>query len=164
MIALYRGTSLISRAIKFLNWSEYSHAAWITPDGRCVEAWITNSWKLEGSVLESPRFDSIHTDGTVVDFYSVKGFTPEQELQVAGYMRKQLFLPYDFRGIFKFLTRGMSSNNSEWFCSELVFSALKAANVTLLNLPAWKVYPAMLSYSPLVEFSGTKICGDNSNE
>lgn len=161
MIAIYKGISPISRAIKFLNWSDYSHVAWITPTGSCIEAIITNGFLLKGSVIESPHFDTRHTPGTIVDFFRVPCMTPLQEDQVAGFMRHQLGKPYDFRGVIKFLTRGKSSNDSNWFFSELVFSAIKAAHISLLELPAWKVYPGMISYSPLVEKVYTKICGEN---
>lgn len=160
MIALYKGLSPLSRAIKFLNWSDYSHAAWVSSlDGKCTEAWASSLLKLEGSVITSPSFDTIHTKGSEVDFYEVKDLKPHQERFITDWIRAKNGAPYDFRGIFKFLSRGMNCTDGRWFCSELVFTACQMGGVSLLNLPAWKVYPGMLAYSPLLRFVETRICG-----
>jgi hypothetical protein len=160
MIALYHGISGISRAIRFVNWSDYSHAAWITSEGSCIEAWITSAWRLKGKVMESPRFDTNHTKGTKVDYFAIPTMTPEQERQITFYMRTCVGQRYDFGGVLKFLSRTPGEPNDRWFCSEVIFSACESAKIWLLRLPAWKVFPGMLAYSPLVEYQYTKVCGE----
>ena len=39
MIALYKGTSALSRIIRWRTWSDYTHAAWVFQDGSVIEEW-----------------------------------------------------------------------------------------------------------------------------
>jgi hypothetical protein len=151
MIALYKGRSLISRIIRCFNWSEYSHAAWIdTSRNRVYEAW--NGW-----VREAPSLHTNHTPGTEVDVFSVPT-SPDQQIVIAQFLRFQVGKRYDYRGIVHFITRRAESaaGQDRWFCSELVLAAYRAAGIDLLaRIPAYKVYPGMLAYSPLLDPVGT---------
>ena len=147
MIALTAGISPLSRAIRFLNWSMYSHAAWIDPDdGSCWEA-------LAGKgVVHSSSLADMHTAGTIFDLYHVH-YAREQLSIIRTFMQSQLGKPYDFHSIFHFITRrpARADDQEKWFCSELVFAAHQQAGISLLlRIPAWKVYPGLLSYSPKI--------------
>ncbi len=143
MIALYKGTSWMSRAIRWRTWSDYSHAAWVREDGSVIEAW-TNGVRCVTSPLDD------HTPGTPIDFFDV-AITPDQRRQVEAFLMWQLGKPYDHTAILGFLTRAKSENPDRWFCSELVFAACKSAGVELLKrIPAWKVCPGTLSLSPML--------------
>ena len=147
MIALYKGRSLISRIIRCCNWSEYSHAAWVdTVNNYVIEAW-------GGRVRKAASLHTHHTPGTTVDVFSVV-VTEQQREAIAQFMLLQVGKRYDYRGIVHFITRRAESaaGQDRWFCSELVLAAYRAAGIDLLaRIPAYKVYPGMLAYSPLLD-------------
>lgn len=150
MIGLYRGTSLLSRMIRLRTWSEYSHAAWIEQTGSVVEA-----WKRKG-VRYSSDVNTGHTPGTVIDLFDVP-LTQEQMDVVRKFLAHQVGKKYDWRGVLHFITKRheYSRDQERWFCSELIFSAFKAAGVELLSrVEPWKVSPAMLAMSPLLRPCG----------
>lgn len=146
MIGLYKGNSALSRAIQFKTWSPYSHAAWIEEDGSVIEAWQV------GGVTKG-RYDTRHNNGTIIDIFDVE-MTDDQTGTVREFLRSQIGKPYDWPGIFGFVTRRAESVDAaqrKWFCSELVFAACLFAGVELLSrIPACKVYPGLLCYSPLL--------------
>jgi uncharacterized protein YycO len=153
MIALYRGKSWISRAIRLFNWSDYSHVAWLDERaGGVYEAWPYH-------VRRVANLGTQHTPGTVIDLFSTCA-TRDQLDVVRAFLTSQIGKPYDFRGVINFLRRRDQSPASQarWFCSELVFAAYAAAGIQLLSrIPAHKVYPGMLAYSPLLIHEDTVI-------
>ena len=153
MIALYKGTSVLSRLIRWRTWSDYTHAAWLFQDGSVIEAW-------KGGVTHAPGILSAHAPDTVVHLYALN-LTIEQRWAVQDFLIAQIGKPYDYAGILGFLTASKTENPNRWFCSELLFAALKQAKVNLLaRIPAWKVTPGLLALSPLLQPSlappGTK--------
>jgi hypothetical protein len=151
MIALYKGRSLISRIIRCVNWSDYSHAAWVdTVNNYVIEAW-------SGGVRKADSLHTNHTPGTIVDVFDVD-VTVAQREAIAQFMLLQVGKRYDYRGIVHFITRRSESaaGQDRWFCSELVLAAYRAAGIDLLSrIPAYKVFPGMLAYSPLLDPVGT---------
>jgi hypothetical protein len=147
MIALYKGRSLISRIIRCVNWSDYSHAAWVdTVNNYVIEAW-------SGGVRKADSLHTNHTPGTIVDVFDVD-VTVAQREAIAQFMVLQVGKRYDYRGIVHFITRRSESaaGQDRWFCSELVLAAYRAAGIDLLSrIPAYKVFPGMLAYSPLLK-------------
>lgn len=159
MIGLYRGTSLLSRAIQWRTWSCYSHASWICRDRQhCYEAW------KEG--VTYGRIDAHHKPGTVIDLFEVdlprKYHYAEAEFyrEVEKHLATQLGKKYDIRGLLSFVSRREKQNQDRWFCSELVFWALEQAGALLLRAPAYKVAPGTLSLSPLLRPVGKIVCGE----
>lgn len=140
----YRGKSAISTAIKIFTFSEFSHTAALnTQTGEIIEAW-------QGGVRKRTLKDHGHTKGTVVDVYRpLCCFDQEKFWRM---MQEEVGSPYDYRGILGFLARRETQSQEAWFCSELVFSCLAQSGLLLLNAPAYKVYPTMISYSPLLAF------------
>jgi hypothetical protein len=151
MIALYKGRSLISRAIRCFTWSPYSHAAWIDTTANCViEAW-------SGRVRRVADMSNQHTPGTAVDIFYVD-VTREQDSKIAAFMQAQVGKRYDYRGVIHFITRRSenASGQTRWFCSELVHAAYRSAGIELLSrIPDYKVSPGLLSYSPLLRLVST---------
>lgn len=152
MILLYRGTSALSRLIRFVNWGPHSHAAWsdAQTEAEIQHAAVIEAWWPRVRTL--PNVHHGHTAGTVVDVYDFPAMTPAQRLGVGCAMRRQLGKAYDIAGVLHFLTRRPEHTASQrrWFCSELVAAALaEVGSPALLRIPAWKVYPSMLAYSPL---------------
>lgn len=152
MIALYRGKSLISRIIQVINWSPYSHAAWIDPlDGTVIEAWH------RGGVTHVKDISTNHTKGTEVEIYSVEGETEEYRQIIRHFLKNQIGAKYDFAGIIGFIIRKNIQRKNKWFCSELIAQAYQNANLPILNLPSNKIYPGMLVASPRLRLiSGVK--------
>ncbi len=146
MIALYKGTSALSRLIRWRTWSDYSHAAWVFPDGSVIEAW-------KGGVTHAPTILSGHAPDTEVHLFMLD-LTIEQRWAIQDFLIAQIGKPYDYAGIVGFLAAAKTENPDRWFCSELIFAACKKASVDLLKrIPAWKVSPGLLAYSPLLCYS-----------
>ena len=141
MIALYKGTSILSRLIRWRTWSEYSHAAWVFPDGSVIEAW-------KGGVTHAPSILAGHAPDTEVHLFTLD-LTTEQRWAIQDFLIAQIGKPYDYAGILGFLTASKTENPGRWFCSELIFAACKSARIELLRrVPAWKVPPGLLAYAP----------------
>ena len=150
MIALYRGRSWTSRLIRWINWSDYSHAAWMCEDGAVIEAWS------RGGVRYNATAGMLHTPGTVIDIYGIPDLDPARRELIEGWLLRQCGKGYDWHGVIHFLLRKPErpEDRERWFCSELVFAACAANGVELLNrVPAWKVSPGMLMLSPRLVLS-----------
>jgi uncharacterized protein YycO len=148
VILLYKGKSLISKAIRWRTWGPYSHAAWWLEDGTVIEAWH------KGGVTHSESPATLHTPGTVIDVFGVPGI---YSFAVEQFLKEQVGKQYDFAAVLRGFTFRLDRANPEkWFCSELVHSAAIAGGVPLLErIPPWKVDPTKISYSPIIEHVGT---------
>jgi len=167
MIALYKGISFTSRIIKIRTWSEYSHASWTDDDESIFRAW-KEGFEPDSSVIESWHIGGVrynfsinigHTPGTVIDLFSID-LTPSEREGLREFLLNQVGKKYDFKGCLNFITRRKESpaGQKRWFCSELVFAGfVHIRKPLLLRIPAWKVYPGLLAYSPLLRKQGTII-------
>jgi uncharacterized protein YycO len=93
----------------------------------------------------------------MVDVLTVQ-VDPEDRERILAFLNDQVGKVYDFIALLHFVTRRpeYAWEQEKWFCSELVFAAFAAAGIELLaRVPAYKVYPAMLSYSPLLASAGS---------
>ena len=145
MILLYKGVSRFSRVIRFFNWSEYSHAAWMDDDGSVWQAW-------KSGVTHDPAISYGHRPGTQVEIYRVTGETPEIRAAVREFLSQNKGKKYDYLGILGFVFRAERlARKQRWFCSELVAEAYAYAAHPLLRIPSNQVYPGMLGASPLLK-------------
>ena len=141
MIALYKGTSALSRLIRWRTWSDYSHAAWVFPDHSVIEAW-------KGGVTHAPGILAGHAADTEVHLFALD-LTIEQRWAIQDFLIRQIGKPYDYAGILGFLAAAKTENPNRWFCSELIFAACKRAGIDLLKrVPACKVSPGLIALSP----------------
>ena len=140
-ILLHKGTSIVSKLIKWQTRGAYSHASiWIPEANKQIEA--REFANVQMSFVE---------DWDIVDAFEVPQMTKEQWMIAIGFCKHHLGQKYDWWAIARFITRSPGVENQKWFCSELVFEALKRSGVNLLrSIPSWKVSPAMLGYSPLL--------------
>jgi len=148
MIALYKGKSWLSKAIRWQTRGEYSHAAWLCPDGAVYEAWS------RGGVVRSKDLSEIHTPGTEIDLFSVIVDGADVEM----FLQDQVGKKYDFRSVTGFMTRRpeLPQDQDKWFCSELIFAAIAFAGVMLLHRVApFEVSPKMISWSPRLYYQRT---------
>ena len=153
-IALYQGTSFISRLIRWQTRSPYSHAAWLSSNGDVIEAWQP-CVRLVHSLSEQ------HTPGTVVDLFEF--VTPLRAKEIQEIWRlalKQVGTPYDYLAVLRFVSRKASRERWEekLFCSEMVFgNAWDAGRELLARTEAWRVPPDWIARSPLLRLSETVV-------
>lgn len=138
-IVLFRGRGIISALIRWQTRSDYSHAGILMPDGRIIEAWQGKGVRVKWL-----------SDWCDVDLFGVHGMTPEQWQAAIGYCKAQIGKKYDYRGVFRFLSRRKVPADDRWFCSELVAKALEVAGVKLFNyIDASEIAPGMIACSPM---------------
>lgn len=148
IIHLHRGTSLISRSIRWLNRSEYSHASITMPDGRHLES-------REGKgVICHPAFTLTNKTEEVDRFTFVRPLTANQIKRLDAFLSAQVGKPYDWPMVLGFISRAEeegTASTGKWFCSELVFAGSRHAGRTLLlRIEPWEVNPGHISLSPLL--------------
>lgn len=150
-LAFYKGKSIISRLIRWKTRGEYSHVAVMFDDGRILEAWQgTNSVRWIKSLSDG------HTAGTVVDIYDIDALVMEDA--ALKFAESQIGKQYGYRTILKFLSNTSGDDKDEWICSEIALAIAIAGGVPLLaRVDAYKISPAMLSWSPLLKFSEVEI-------
>jgi uncharacterized protein YycO len=149
-IALYQGVGGLSRAIRFLTRSKYSHAAFLLNDNTVIEAWT------DGGVRHVANLSVRHTPGTVVDIYQYDTpLSPREEDVLLNFLHEQLGKDYDFSHVLRFVTRRPGKEDTtEWFCSELVDAASNAVKRVLFKeTKSWEVSPGLLPRSLALKFS-----------
>lgn len=141
VIACHKGTSLVSRLIRWQTRGEYSHTSLVLPDGRQIEAW-------SDGVHINARFDA---HDSAVDFFTVDA-SAEQLAMMVEFAQGEVGCAYDWWGDACFVTRMQpSESNNRWFCSELAYAVLRAGHVFLFRATApYEVSPAMIARSPLL--------------
>jgi uncharacterized protein YycO len=144
-VCLHRGTSLVSRLIRWQNRSDYSHASLVLPTGEHVES-------REGKgVLWHPKF-TLTNPTEQVDWFAVNDLTGERLDALLDFLAGQKGKRYDWPMVFGFVSRSRTEGHEsggKWFCSELVFAALAASGVPpLARTDAWEVAPGLLARSP----------------
>src|SRR5690606_21875536 len=78
----------------------------------------------------------------------------DEVLRLRGFLEKQTGKSYDYRMVFRFITRLQETRKSrgKWFCSELVFAALQQCGIDLLSrTEPWEVSPGLLARSPYLQ-------------
>lgn len=142
-ILLFSGRGMISRLIRWQTNGRYSHAAIQLPNGEIIEAWHNPA-----RVRVRPPL----TDWSNVEAFEVEGMSADQWEDSVAWLRKQVGKKYDFGGVFRFVTRWRKDQDEKWFCSELVFQAIKEGGVALLErVGSSQVSPAVLAFSPLLK-------------
>lgn len=139
LIALFKGRGLISALIRWQTRGTYSHAAIITGLRPLT---IIEAWQGSGVRQKSLGFDLKN-----IDFFALRkepNFSTERAITFAC---AQLGFPYDYRGVFRFVTRVPAHINSKWFCSELVHEAVRVGGMELLQRESSEVAPEHLSWS-----------------
>lgn len=143
-LAFYKGRGLISRLIRLQTRGKYSHVGVLMDDESIVEAWHV------GGVRWNAGLGTAHALGTEVDIYLIEGVTKMEKARAMGFLRSKLGRGYDFRSVFRFLTRRdeRQEDSDRWFCSELVAATFAHAGVRLLTAPPARISPEVLSWSP----------------
>lgn len=144
-VCLHRGTSLVSRMIRWHSRGNYSHASIVLPDGRHCES-------REGKgVLMHPKF-TLTNPSELVDWFTVDNLTAAQVARLVAFFEAQVGKPYDWPMVFGFVSRSRIEGHEsagKWFCSEMDYAGFVDIGIHLLaRTHAWEVDPDMLSRSP----------------
>ena len=137
-VLLFKGRGFVSWAIRWQTRSGYSQAALLLDDNQTViEAW-------QGAGVRVKQMD----DWKDVEAFEIAGITSDQVKIAQGFAADQVGAGYDWWSVIRFITRENLPPNRKWFCSELVFEALRTAGIRLLErIDASEVSPALLSLS-----------------
>lgn len=137
-IGAWRNRSPLAYAIQTWTRSVYNHVGLVTPENVVIEA----TWPRVRERMLKP--------GERVDFFTLD-LSDEKWMEVERFMRSQVGVKYDVRGLLRFVTRVPHSENGKWFCSELVFHALQRVGVQLQErIGAEQVPPFGVVMSPLL--------------
>jgi uncharacterized protein YycO len=153
LIQMHTGTTIFSRLIRWFSRSHYSH----------VSVWFVDLTDPHGGVvlesLEPAGVREIPADGYRaarqagrIALYTYRDpLTPDERARFLDFMREQLGSPYDWAGVFRFITRRRHAHDEAWFCSEIVAHAsLAAGRPLLMQTEPWEVKPADIPRSPLL--------------
>ena len=144
MIALYKGVSALSRAIRWFTTSDYSHAAWINLDGSLWESWVHG-------IRHNPDPWTDHEDITEIDVFN---FTPApltltERAAVAGAFGKIDKQPYDYEALLGFILHADLQADARWTCSEALETCLRAAGrTTQTRCWPYQIPPGWIGRSP----------------
>lgn len=145
LLAFYKPTTWKDRLVCWFTDKKYSHVSIEFSNGDVVEASPKYGVRKVGLIEEAAVL------GDVIDFYEIT--VDCDEAKVRKFVNKQIGKPYDWPMVIRFVIRkGRDKpHDKSWFCSELVYSAIEAGGVKLLdNIEAWKVTPGELAQSPLL--------------
>ena len=158
MIALYKGTSPMSRFIRWVTWGEYSHASWIDAKKGEYEA-----WQLAGTVYND-LWGSRHTPGTVVDIFDFKEPLTQIEIGIIEtFLKSHLGEKYDWAGVLAFIPvfrMFKEHSKGKWFCSEEIVESVDLAGRPLYEKPSSKTSPSDISFCTLLYKKETWIVPD----
>lgn len=136
-ILLFRGRGLISALIRWQTRSIYSHAAILLDDKETIiEAW-------QGKGVRKKFI----LDWSNVDHFDVRGWDENDWRGVFRYLESKIGYKYDYKAIFRFISRRKMPANKKFFCSELVLSAALSIGKPLLNGNPSELSPRDLSLS-----------------
>ena len=146
-ILAYRGTSITSHLIKLQTRSIYSHIGVQLSDGSVVEAWQGTGVRQIGTPFVG------HASNTLVDVYSI---TQEfDEAAATKYLLEQIGQAYDWRSVWRFLSRRRAVADDRKFCIELAEEAMIEAGLPLLNGSPSEHSPRDTVLSPYLHFDKT---------
>lgn len=115
-ILAYQGISLVSKAIRWQTRSPWSHIGILLSDGRTVEAWH------KGGVVISANQRKNHTIGTKIAVFRIDFEFYEEKVEAS--LLSEVGKKYDFRSVFRFVSRRNAPADDRWFCSELAHAKL----------------------------------------
>ena len=142
-IALYKGTSIVSRIIKFFTRSEYSHVAIILDNDKVIEAWNGTKDKLIFKRTKDllTNLSTDHTPDTEVEIYELP-IPIDVRVKAFDFYNAQVVKKYDLAGALGqplFIIKTHDKN--KWFCSELLVEGLIQGGLHRKDLDSSKVSP-----------------------
>lgn len=147
--AAFKGTSLVSRIIRFWTRSEYSHIAYMTADGELIECFNHRPWSIRWGLVDPPF--KHHAPGTPCEIWEL----PVDEavaLRVDEFMHMlaEAEAPYDWLAVLGFVFKWKKEENGKYFCSEGCAAPL--CTELEWTLPPWRISPD--TFVALIRASG----------
>lgn len=150
-IAQYRGRSFVSWLIKKQTRSIWSHSAAVLQDGSVIEAWHV------GGVSHVADLSVNHSKGTQVDLFRIE-CTQAQADKFEELLKADIGKKYDFRSVFRFLSKHPSCDNDKWFCSEEIDHKLRAVGIYTQNrICSAEMSPQLLGISIMLDYLKTVV-------
>lgn len=148
-VYLYRGKSLVSKAIQFQTRSPYSHVAFQFAEYEIYEAWHI------GGVRKLRYATEGHSPGTAIDVCRVH-LPPDFSVDKAReFAEEQVGKGYDFKSVWRFLSRRSVALDDRWFCSEYLLATCEAGGAELLRILPSMATPRDVDISPLLSYEFT---------
>lgn len=141
-VLLFTGGDPIAQLVRWQSRSIYSHAALLIPGTLTV----IESYPFHGvrkRQLTPKDWNNVHA-------FAVPEMTAKQWAGAIQFAESQLGAGYDWRNVFRFVSRIPARENQRWFCSELVFQAIAKTFLRVLNMAAEYVNPGHLADSTLL--------------
>ncbi len=140
-VLLFTGGDPIAAVVKWQSRSHYSHAALLIPGtNRVIESYPFKG--VRERELTAKDWERVHA-------YEITGMTPLQWQGAIQFCQSQLGKGYDWRNVFRFVSRVPARENDRWFCSEIAFRAIEKTFRRILNMEAHYVNPGHIPASPL---------------
>ncbi len=146
-IVFSRDNSLVSKIIRLRTLSQWSHVGILSGYHRGVHLVISARWK--GVVEDILEYDWPKTRQVL----RVRGITEAEVRTIVGFCKMQLGKRYDFCGLLDFLTFQKHQSDDRWFCSELVYAALRYAGIDIFRGRKDRAFvsPGDIYENPLLE-------------
>ncbi len=134
-VHFWKGTGFIGRPIRFFSWGEQSHVA----------------MQINNTLYEAREFKGVvksrfpEQRRPLPDWTLTLECDEEQVLDLVSWWQDHLGKPYDYRGVFRFISRRKEDEKTKgkYFCSEAVCDACEFAGVPLFQrVDGSKVAPA----------------------
>lgn len=112
-----KGTSFVSKTIKFYTRSDYSHIGFVMPEGKTlIEAWTHDGGVKQWWDYSTP---AAHKNGTPYEIWRLT-VSEDDWVKVTNIFMDwaDQKLPYDWWGILGFVTKGNKESSKGKFCSE----------------------------------------------
>jgi uncharacterized protein YycO len=132
-LRLSASNSMVSRAIKLLTWSDYSHVDFVLDSGDYL-----GSVPGKGVIVHRQKEPLEH-------FYHIDASYDT----ITNAALNQLGKPYDYTGIVGFLFNRDWQKTDSWFCSELVAASINK-EIALFDAESFRITPRDISIHPLV--------------
>lgn len=138
-LRFYKGRSPIAWAVRWQTRSQYSHVAI-----------VLSGWQIEAIERRGVVRTPLELVPWKASYHSYYFWLPAQKRnELEAWLKLQVGKPYDWPAVARFLTRRRGVEDRRWFCSELIYAALKHVGLDLLaRTEAWEVSPGLLSRSP----------------
>ena len=121
-VAFCRSNTLASWLVRVFSWSEYSHVAIVSDDGRVVEA----VWPR----VRELSLDDFESDNGLTKFVAFPCADPAGAL---AWARSQIGKPYDLLAVVGFVMHRDWTATRRWFCSEFVAMAFEEGHSPLFR-------------------------------
>lgn len=158
-IIAYKGKSFFSKLIRWKTSSEYSHV-------EAVNNYEVNGFDTYGAInLKGVMWCKIdwHTKGTHYDVYSID-VTEDEFINFWKFLMSQRSKKYDIRGIFGYVTYKPLNDKNKWYCSEILYSALKIIGIELFNKDLKFPSPDLLVLSKELKLVRSGVVGEEPKE